>query len=333
MSSTGIQIRREAHQEALVECRDVALVRASEQARGYAHSAYARSLAEFGVPRALPRSKGWILERAISGSPYRDAMGCYPLFACQDWSQLAADLEDMRDGLVSLALVTDPFGNYDRTLLQQCFRDVVTPFKEHFCIDLHVPMEQFVCRHHRRNARKALGLLHVERCPNPAETLDDWAQLYSHLIRRHGITGIAAFSRVTFARQLAVPGLAAFRVLRDDTLVGMALFYVQDQVGYYHLGAYSPLGYDLHASFALFWHAIEYFAAHGLRWLALGAGAGLRASATDGLSRFKKGWSTGTRTTYFCGRIFDRRRYAELVAARGATELEYFPAYRVGEWH
>ena len=57
-------------------------------ATGYAHPAYAESLAEFGVPRLLPRSGGWILERRIESFPDRDAAGCYPLFSCRDWSRL-----------------------------------------------------------------------------------------------------------------------------------------------------------------------------------------------------------------------------------------------------
>jgi len=40
-------------------------------------------------------------------------MGCYPIFACMDWSQLHIDLGHIGDDLVSLALVTDPFVEYD----------------------------------------------------------------------------------------------------------------------------------------------------------------------------------------------------------------------------
>ena len=40
----------------------------------------------------MPGCGGSILERPIGALPDRDAMGCYPLFACQDWSRLADDL-------------------------------------------------------------------------------------------------------------------------------------------------------------------------------------------------------------------------------------------------
>ena len=59
---------------------------------GYRHPLYAASLAEFGEPRELPSSGGWLLERTVPQFPDRDAMGCYPIFAASDWSGLSKDL-------------------------------------------------------------------------------------------------------------------------------------------------------------------------------------------------------------------------------------------------
>ncbi|MCX5643225.1 MAG: GNAT family N-acetyltransferase [Phycisphaerae bacterium] len=303
-----------------------------ETTSGYLHPQYAASLAEFGVPRELPRSGGWILERSIPGTAFQDAMGCYPLFACHDWSQLAGDLEDLAEDLVSLSVVTDPFGEYDEALLKECFPDKVVPFKEHFYVDLEPPLEEYVESKHRRKARKALEQLHVEQCENAAAVREDWVRLYGHLIERHGITGIRAFSSTVFAGQFQVPGFVALRASCQDLTAGMALLYVQEPVAYYHLTAYSPLGYEMDASFALFWRVIEYCRGRGLKWLDLGAGAGMSADGQDGLTRFKRGWSTGTRSVYFCGRIFDRETYDQIVKSRGAQDTVYFPAYRSGEF-
>jgi lipid II:glycine glycyltransferase (peptidoglycan interpeptide bridge formation enzyme) len=88
----------------------------------------------------------------------------------------------------------------------------------------------------------------------------------------------------------------------------------------------------VNASFALFWEALEHFAARGLKWLLLGAGSGSTARADDGLSRFKRGWATTTRTAYLCGAIFDPQTYAALAQARNIPETKYFPAYRAGEF-
>jgi hypothetical protein len=299
---------------------------------GYLHPGYAESLAEFGTPLAMTRSRGWVLRRPVSGSPYNDAMGCYPIFACQDWSHLKADLDQIGDGLVSLSIVTDPFGAYDLAYLRRCFPDVTIPFKDHFVVDLSRPRDTFVHSHHRRNARKAFHEVQVVKCDRPIDFLEDWVTLYGALREKHHITGIAAFSRACFARQLNVPGIEAFRALRDDTTVGMLLWYRQGNRAYYHLGAYNALGYELRASFALFSFSLDYFARQGLAWLNLGAGAGAGPGAESGLTRFKQGWSTGVRTVYFCGRIFDEKKYQEIVSARYVAATEYFPAYRAGEF-
>jgi hypothetical protein len=262
-------------------------------------------------------------------------MGCYPLFSCPDWSHLHADLEALEaaeNGLVSLSLVTDPFGQYDQPYLRQCFRDVAIPFKRHYVVDLSKPLSAFVHPHHLRNASKSLRAVQVENCENPAQIADDWLLLYQNLIERHQIRGISAFSRQSLVKQLMVPGMQAFRAIHQGATVGITLWCVQQGVGYYHLGAYSDTGYKLKVSFSLFWTALERFAADGLMWLNLGAGAGLAGDETDGLSRFKRGWSTGTRTAYFCGRIFDQAKYSEIVKMKGSSPTNYFPLYRQGEF-
>lgn len=300
---------------------------------GYLHPGYAESLAEFGVPYELPHSRGWILRRRIPDSNDHDAIGCYPLFTCRDWSQLHSDLDNLSGEFVSLALVASPFGNYDPENLKSCFPDVFVPFKEHFVVDLSLPRESFVRPHHRRNARKAFREFQIETCADPVNLLTDWVLLYGALTKRHTIKGIAAFSQTSFRKQLEVPGIRAFRAIRDGVTAGMLLWYVQGDVAYYHLGAYSELGYELNASFALFSHALDYFAQSGLRWLHLGAGAGVVPGGASGLTRFKAGWATGSRMAYFCGRIFDQEKYDELVkATTGTPPTLYFPAYRAGEF-
>lgn len=301
---------------------------------GYSHPGYAASLAEFGDPRALPRSEGWILERPIASTPYRDAMGCYPLFACRDWSRVDQDLEELRRDLVSVAIVADPFGNHDPVQLRKCFPTLVTPYKEHLVTDLSRAPESFVAPQHRRKARKALERLDVECVADATRFSDEWIELYANLIRRHSIRGLTAFSANSFRAQLAVPGISMFRGMHNNETVGMTLWYTDRQVAYYHLGAYSELGYKLEASFAIFQRALEHFSSRQVQWLDLGAGAGISAqNSSDGLTRFKRGWASDTRTAYFCGRIFDQSKYEAALRSRNLTATtNYFPAYREGEF-
>lgn len=297
---------------------------------GYEHPAYAQSLMEFGTPRHLPNSGGWVLERPIDKLPYCDAMGCYPLFACADWSGLQADLDELADELVCISLVADPFGGYRREDLQRCFKDKFVSFKEHFVADLRRPLHEFVSSHHRYYARRALDRVAVERCDQPLEFLEEWLKLYALLTERHHLKGIKAFSRRAFEMQLKVPGMVMLRAMHEGETVSTHLWYLRGRVAYSHLAATGAHGYELMAPYALHWFALQTFAGEA-DWINLGGGAGHGAQATDGLISFKKGWATGTRTAYFCGRIFNKEKYAESLAVRRLTDSGYFPAYRKGE--
>jgi Acetyltransferase (GNAT) domain len=299
---------------------------------GYAHPAYASALEEFGHARELIHSGGWILERGIPGTEARDAMGCYPLFACRDWSALKHDLTIIGEDLVSLVIVADPFGEFSDNLLRDTFDDVVIPFKEHFVVDLTQRPESFVHDHHRRNARKALRDLTVDEPSDLAECIEEWDALYAQLVQRHGIKGIARFSRKSFLQQFKVPGINVFRARQGGQTVGMSLWYLREAIAYYHSAAYSDSGYSLGASFGLFWRAFEKFAHSDVRWIDLGSSAGVSVAAGDGLARFKSGWSNATRLTYLCGKIFDKAKYYELTEAKGSGGTRYFPAYRDGEF-
>jgi hypothetical protein len=301
-------------------------VNATGSVCGYASREYAESLAEFGAVRHLPACGGWLLETRIPGSDLADGMSCYPLFCCNDWRQLANDLESLADDLVSVRIVTDPFADLEASQLKEAFPDACYEYKQHFVTDLTLPLTSIVASHHRRNVRKALDAVSVRNATPNAELSANWQPLYDNLIDRHGIGGIAKFSRQSFERQIATPGFTAFSALEGGETCGATLWYVRGDVVYYHLGAYSDRGYKLGASFALFWSALSYFAERGVRWAALGAGAGL-SSAESGLTRFKRGWATHTRPVYFCGRILQPAAYAKLVGS-SRPKASFFPAYR-----
>ena len=144
--------------------------------QGYLHPMYAESFQDFGAPRELKHSGGWVLERTIRNADARDAMGLYPLFCCRDWTVLKRDLDDQGARWVCIALVTDPFGDYDRALLHTTF-DIVVPYKDHYVADTRVPLESFVSKSHRKNARRALNKVEVEVCPDPVSYVDDWIEL------------------------------------------------------------------------------------------------------------------------------------------------------------
>jgi Acetyltransferase (GNAT) domain len=295
---------------------------------GYTHPDYAASLAGFGTPRRLPRSNGWILERQIPGTPYKDAIGPYPLFSCRDWSQLNRDLGEIGAELVSLMLVPAPFDGYSQSVLEEAFTDV-RPFKSHYVTDLTMPVDKIVKKSHRDTVARAVKKVQVSHCTEPLTRLAEWVGLFEVLTKRHAITGIRAFSPDAFAKQLATPGMVMFEAKAGGETVGLDLWYKQGDVAYGHLVAFSERGYQLRASYATKWFMLNYFVGK-VRWVDFGGGAGVRTNGADGLTVYKDGWSTGTVPVYLCGRIFDPAVYNSLTEAAGTTGSAYFPAYRAG---
>ncbi len=295
---------------------------------GYAHADYVGSLSEFGEPFSLPRCAGWLLRRRIPESEWHDAMGPYPLFFCEDWSQIGADLEDLGSDIVSVVLVTDPFAETDLGQLGSTF-DHVVRFKDHYVVDLDQDPGAFVRSSHRVRARRALRSVDVQVADRPWELLGDWQRLFETLCRRHAITGMRAFSRDAFEGQLRIDGLVMFVASARGEVIGLDLWYVDHDIAYGHLAAFSDLGYELGASYATKWTMLEYFTGR-VSWVDLMGTAGRSNRNDDGLAAFKSGWSTGTRPTFLCGRILKPELYDQLARRSGAT-TDYFPAYRDGE--
>ncbi len=294
------------------------------------HPLYAESLSEFGVPTELSSSKGWVLVRNIAGTCDRDALGCYPLFSCRNWNGLLQDIESLDSELVSLTLVTDPLGDYSVNLLKACFPDLLRPFKEHFVIDFQKPRQSTVSRHHRRYARKSLRELAVEAVSQPESFLDEWIELHQHLVKRHGISGIRAFSRNAFLKQFATPGFVLLRARYRTRTVAAMMFFVQGDVAHAHVLGCSAEGYALSALYAIIWHTFDFFD-DSVRWCNLMGVPGAGDETAENIRRFKQGWTQVTRTAYLCGRVLNRDKYDKLAASCKAKNMSYFPIYRAGE--
>lgn len=300
---------------------------AQSTGRAYAHPGYAASLSEFGTVRELPRCGGWVLEREIAGTSARDLMGPYPLFSCADWTELSDDVDELRDAFVSLVVIVDPLADVGAAELKRAFPDRVQPYKRHFVRDLAEPGG--TTAHHRRDARRSARAVEVEICSAPLERLDDWVGLYAELVAWHRLDGVSAFSRASFHRQLALPGLIALRAERQGRTVAMALWLEDAPNAYYHLAASSAEGYEVGASYALVAAALEHLRERDVRWVDLGGVPGSGAGG-EGLARFKRGWANGERTARLCGRILNGSVYAQLAELSPAAP-DWFPQYRSNE--
>ena len=297
--------------------------------QGYADESYAVSLSEWGIPRELRCSGGWLLEREIPNTPYKDLMGCYPLFSCLSWEKMEADLAMLTSEAITLSMVPSPFLFKKPDGLQRLFPDRHLHFKDHFIVDLRLPLKKSISSHHRYYSRKAMREFEISFESKPGYLLGKWLELYAKLIKRHGIQGLQAFSKQVFDIQLQMDGMTAAVATCRGEVAGIQLWLHENKNVFHHLSAYSDEGYRKRVSYALLWAALEREQAQGTIYADLGGGSGLK-SAEDGLTAFKRGWATETRPVFFCGRIFDQNAYAALL--KNTENRGYFPAYRQGEF-
>jgi hypothetical protein len=287
----------------------------------YASASYAKALDFAGRPLALPEWSGFVMLRSIAATD--DAMGVYPRQVLPADADLQGGLARLAvAGLVSLVLVPDPSFSPQRDDLARAF-DVCRPFKTHQFIERakgYAPS-----RNHRQKIRRAQSRCRVDRAPLAAH-LADWRRLYDALSERHGISGVAGFPDAYFEVLARMPIFETFVAILGGAVVSMAIWFEHQGVAYYHLGASSPEGYAIGASYGLHDAAIQHFS--GAARIDLGAGAGLIDDPQDGLARFKRGFANAEAQALICGAVLDRQRYEALTRGRQAND--FFPAYRAG---
>jgi hypothetical protein len=286
----------------------------------YASLEYARSLGHIGEPLAVPEWGGFVLTRPTQEGEYRDAIGPYPLTVLTPDADIGEGLERLKQhGLVSVVLVADPLSRPTGAIPGF---DLARPFKTHQVHDPRFGRPDYG-KHHRYEIRRAERRVDTREI-ELAEHLADWLSLYDALIRRHGLSGVHAFSPAYHEALAALPGLRTFGGFIDGLLVSAHVFVAHQGGATSHLAASSDVGYAAGAAYAVNALALEVLGADGP--VNLGGGAGSGDDPKDGLARFKAGFANTTATAWLCGAILDPQTYQRLASDK--RDSSFFPAYR-----
>jgi hypothetical protein len=200
-------------------------------------------------------------------------------------------------------------------------------------IDLTAPGDVLWARtrsNHRRNIEQA-------RRSGLQVVIDDWSRLpefveaYHETMRRVGATESYFFPPAYF-RSLGdhVPGSLHLAVVDDaGTFAGGGIFFEQDGIVQYHLGATRSVYLPRQPTKLMFDEVRRWAAARGDRAFHLGGGVGGRVNP---LFHFKAGFSDD-RPPFFTWRFVpDPQRYAAALGAAGrelpVDDSGWFPAYR-----
>ena len=200
-------------------------------------------------------------------------------------------------------------------------------------VDLTVPPDLVWAgtrSNHRRNIEQA-------RKSGLRVVMDDWSRLpefvdaYHETMRRVGATGYYFFSRAYFdSLRREVPRSVHIAVVDDDgTLAGGGIFFEQDGIVQYHLGATRDAYLPRQPTKLMFDEVRRWATARLDRALHLGGGVGGRSNP---LFHFKAGFSDD-HPPFFTWRVVpDRAGYEAALSAAGleppADDVGWFPAYR-----
>ncbi len=293
---------------------------------GYQHPGYARSFSGNAQIKRLEHSGGWLLRRPVNNQGIEDLCNAYPMFVGDNVTALAVDLAAMdHTQVASIILRSDPFDDYSITGGLPGF-DIVRPFKHHYIASLERPWRSFVRKSSRKVAARVRQQFEFSCVPQPSTRAHTLWQLHQLMLEKQGANK-ALWTSEIIAAQLVLPGVTVFEVSDTTQTHAIACFMaVADRV-YAHLLGVTEEGRAQNIIHGIYAYALDYFRDQA-RYIDFGSNAGLADDPEDGLSCFKQGWCSETRTSYLCGKILNPSLYTELCYQHGVSSATFFPAYR-----
>jgi hypothetical protein len=258
-------------------------------------AAYARAFDEPGVrPLGVAAWGTHVLVRDGRNGA-RQATGVRPYAALDPECDVAAGLDELRAaGVVAVSLVTDPLWCPEPDVLAAGFT-VCRPFKTSYYVD-RASAPVHITKRHRNMVNRARRAGEVRELAL-ADHLDRWLELYAGNVAERRIPQPFGAS---YFRHLArdVDGLSTVAVVVGDEIAAMTLWLRHDDILYFYDGASSATGFATSAAYAAFAHVVE--TATDCRYVFLGGSADFHDDPTDGLAKFKRGFSNASTLSHLC---------------------------------
>lgn len=261
-----------------------------------------------------------MIVRPIPLSGYQDAISIYPFDL--DAHQHSLEVAERHAGIVSSIGISDPLG------MPLTDRPSTEAYKHHHICDLKKYSEHTLPENHRRNIKKCFKTGHIamNMLPNVIGTAAACHQVYQNLVRRHEIPDawFTNYSQEQFEHLLEAPGAILFQYFgKDNALEGISLFYFNGANVYYHLSAQSEVAYENASMFGMMHTALRFFKKLGANRVVLGS---VPEGGSDGLERFKAGFSHNWKHNYITRIIHDQEAYE--ILSKGKESTGFFPQYR-----
>ena len=217
-------------------------------------------------------------------------------------------------------------------ILSENFFDIVQ-LGEVVHIDLSSPeiiWENFISQN-RNKIRKAIKndvKIYNGRYP---EIFEKFKEIYDETMNKDSAENYYYFKDDFFKSVLEdLPQNAQiFYAVKDDRMIAASIMLATNGWMNYHLSGSLCKYNNLAPVNLLLYEAALWGNANGYKALYLGGGVGTKE---DSLFTFKRGFNRGTINKFYIGKkIYDYKKYEELVKIRGNIDSLYFPLYRAND--
>lgn len=162
------------------------------------------------------------------------------------------------------------------------------------------------------------------------EIFDSFRTIYNGTMDKDNADGYYYFESAFYRSILEdLPRNAqVFYAKKDNVIISAAIIIHANGRMYYHLSGSLREYSSLAATNLLLYEAALWGQENGYKTFYLGGGVG---SGEDSLFKFKRAFFKGKLNRFYIGKkIYDQKKYDELVAVRGQTQDNFFPKYRAG---
>lgn len=175
----------------------------------------------------------------------------------------------------------------------------------------------------RGKIRKSLSLINVR----PSNNLEKFHTLYKQTMQRNRAQEFYFFNLEYFKKLSSLKNFKMFEAIYKNEICAMAIFLIDGNRSYYHLGASSEVGRsnNLNAMCAIFESFFQYAEQNGIISCLLGGGR--TADPNDSLLLYKKQYSPTLIDFYIGGKIYNHQAYEKLSKN---FSNRFFLKYRYG---
>lgn len=178
----------------------------------------------------------------------------------------------------------------------------------------------------RNILRKCEENLKIEESYN----LDNFIELYEKTMKKNEASSFYFFSKKYYENLLNNKNIKLYEIKKDNEIISSAFFMFDSNFGHYHLSANDYENRKYNANYFILDQLFEFAKQNNKKYFILGGGT--TSSPEDTLLKFKKKFSSLTKSFYISGKVYNREiysKYIDIWEKASIENIKYFLKYRL----